>query len=536
MKKTGKKKNTLKTILIIILIFWGISKCNKFIENHNYTKPTYQDNALNIIASSENEILDDDIKKIAKKLKTKITIQYADTLDIIDRLNLGEKFDAVWISNSIWLYQVDSKIANIKYSKSLSINPVIFGIKKSKAEELGFTNKDVYTKDIVKAIKDGKLKFSISNPTSTNSGASAYLGILQTLAGNPEVLTEKHLENETLKTNIKDFFNGVERTSGSEDFLEQLFLEGNYEAVVAYETSIININKKLVKENKEPLYAIYPIDGVSISDSVFAYIDNKDDNKKEMFEKIQDYLLGTEGQKLLSSYGRRTWYGGVNENASKDIFNPDWGINTTKYITPIKYPSTSVINKALALYQIELRKPIHVVFCLDYSGSMYGDGIDELKDAMNYILNEETASKNYIQFSEKDKIDIVTFSTNVEDIWSTTNGSLTEDLLNNINGKEPYGATALYPAAIKALDLLKDEDNSYNLSIILMTDGEANVGTFKELKNAYKEINRDIPIYSIAFGDASEWELDEISELTNAKTFNGKYDLVTAFKKVRGYN
>lgn len=63
--------------------------------------------------------------------------------------------------------------------------------KKSKAKELGFTDKTIKTKDIVNAISSGKLKFSMSNPTSTNSGASAYLGFLYTLAGNPEVLKKK---------------------------------------------------------------------------------------------------------------------------------------------------------------------------------------------------------------------------------------------------------------------------------------------------------------------------------------------------------
>ena len=69
-----------------------------------------------------------------------------------------------------------------------------------------------------------------------------------------------------------------------------------------------------------------------------------------------------------------------------------------------------------------------------------------------------------------------------------------------------------------------------------MTDGAANIGSFKDLSKKYKEINKDIPIYSIIFGSASERELNEIANLTNAKTFDGKYDLVTAFKKVRGYN
>ncbi|MEI3401407.1 MAG: hypothetical protein V8R51_03340 [Clostridia bacterium] len=42
----------------------------------------------------------------------------------------------------------------------------------------------------------------MSSPTQTNTGASAYLGFVSTLAGNPEVLTEKDLENDQTKKRI----------------------------------------------------------------------------------------------------------------------------------------------------------------------------------------------------------------------------------------------------------------------------------------------------------------------------------------------
>ena len=133
--------------------------------------------------------------------------------------------------------------------------------------------------------------------------------------------------------------------------------------------------------------------GVSISDSPFAYIDNGNDSKLEEFTKLQSYILSDEGQKELLKTGRRVWYGGVNKNVDKKVFNPDWGIDTTKYLVPVKYPSTTVIKKALGLYQTELRKPIATVFCLDYSGSMSGSGNAQLVNAMEYILTEEEASK-----------------------------------------------------------------------------------------------------------------------------------------------
>ena len=497
---------------------------------------SFDDKTFYIISSSENEDLEDIIQNYAKSKGYKVDIEYAGTLDIMQKLNAGEKYDAVWISNSIWLYMVDSDKVKVSDSKYTSINPVIFGIKKSKAEELGFTNKDVYTKDIVNAIAAGKLKFSMSNPTSTNSGASAYLGLLSTLAGNPEVLTEDILQDETLKQNLTTLFTGMERSSGSEDFLEELFLNGDYEAVVTYESSIININKQLEKQGKEPLYAIYPVDGVSISDSPFAYIDNKNETKKEMFKDIQGYILSSEGQKLLQEKGRRTWYGGTNQNVDKTIFNPNWGIDTSKYISPVKYPNTKVIKLALNVYQNELRKPVHVVFCLDYSGSMYGDGYEQLVSAMKYILTDK-AGEDFIQFSDKDKIDVIPFGSKVMAVWSTENGTDTAKLVTNIENTKPTGTTALYPASVQALDLIKNEDrDTYNVSVVLMTDGQANVGSFTDLKSKYNTIGKNIPIYSITFGSANERELEKIANMTNAKVFDGKTDLVKAFKEVRGYN
>lgn len=523
-------------IIICVTMFGSDNKKNK-TQDTSKQEPSVvvDDSKFRIIASQENKGMEEVITNYAKNKGYDIQFEYAGSLEIMQKLNKGEKYDAVWLSNSIWGYMLDSSV-KMTNSKCTNISPVIFGIKKSKAEELGFVGKTVYTKDVVKAIQDGKLKFSMSNPTVTNSGASAYLGMLSTLAGNPEVLTKEHLENEELKNNLKTLFSGMERSSGDEEFLEELFLNGKYEAVVAYESSIIDINKKLQEKGEETLYAIYPVDGVSISDSPFAYIDNKNKDKKNIFEDIQAYILSNEGQKLLQQKGKRTWYGGTNENVDKTIFNPDWGIDTNKYISPIKYPSTEVIKLALNLYQTELRKPVHVVFCLDYSGSMAGAGEEQLKSAMDYILTEK-ASNDFIQFAEGDKIDVIPFNGKVGETWSTTNGTQTAELLDKINKNDSVGTTALHLACAKAVEVLKDEDmNKYNVSVVLMTDGQGNVGTFKMLENSYKQINKTIPIYSIMFGSAMESQLKEIAQMSNGKVFDGKNDLVKAFKEVRGYN
>ena len=533
-----KSKSKIWLFIIIALFIWIIVSSNSDVKEtvQNVLKSDYSENTFRIIASSENEDMEQILTDYANKEGIDLQIEYAGTLDVMEKLNSGEKYDAVWVSNSIWLYMLDSSIKTSN-SESTSTNPVVFGIKKSKAEELGFIGKEIYTNDILNSIENGSLKFSMANPTRTNSGATAYLGLLSTIAGNPEVLKEQDLQNPVVREKLIKTFSGLERSSGSEDFLEEMFLNGNYEAVVTYEASIINMNKKLEANGEEILYVLYPVDGVSISDSPFAYINNGDLNKKDQFLKLQSYILSNEGQTKLAQTGRRTWFGGTNSNADKELFNPDWGIDTTKYIVPIKFPSTKIINEALAMYQTELRKPVHTVFGLDYSGSMTGDGYEELTAAMEYILNEEEAKKDLLQFSEKDKITVIPFSTNVIDVWNTDNGLKTGNLLNNIRELRPSGSTNIYDTSIEALRVLSKEDlNTYNCSIILMTDGQSNMGEYNDLQRIYNSMKQNIPIYSITFGDAYDYELQDIAELTNAKVFDGKTDLLKAFKEVRGYN
>ncbi len=493
-------------------------------------------NTLRVLSSYENADLEKNIKKFARKEKIKVAFTYMGDLDIIDELNSNSKnYDAVWISNSMWLYMLDNPYL-ASDSKSISISPVVFGVKKTKAKELGLDSGNVTNNDILNLISNKSLKYVMPSVTKTNTGATAYIGFLNSLANNPEVLTEEHLKDEALATKLTNLFSGVERVSGDEDFLEEMFVNNDeYEAVIADEASLININKNLKSRNKEELYLIYPTDGVAVNDSTLGFIKNNPD-KEEKFLTIQNYLLSDEGQNMLKDVGRRTWYGGINADVNKEVFNPDWGIDTTKYLNVTKFPSKKIITEAINLYIEKLRKPTHVVFCLDYSGSMDGNGITELIDAMEYILDYNSESADRLQFSKDDKITVIPFNHEVSATWKADSGLQTKSLIEKISDRPVGGGTALYDAIIAGLKVLKNESDDYTKTIIAMTDGEVNIGSFKELSTYYKKLKEKIPVYSITFGDAVEDELSEIAELTNAKVFDGKTNLLKAFKEVRGYN
>ena len=537
MNKKNNEKGWGWIILVLVAIF-AINSCGDD-EKKETKKKEKDENTFTIISSASTSKLDDEIIEYGKKNNIDIEIEHYGDLEIIEKLNSDSKdYDAVWLSNSIWLYKLNNSYLTTD-SKSIVMEPVVMGIQKSKAKELGFIDKNIYNKDILEAIKSGKLKYVMSSVTQTNTGATAYFNFLNSLAGNPEVLTSDMLKDETLQNNLIDLFKGVERVSGDEDYLIDMYQKGDYNAMINYESSLIELNKKLEKNGKEPLYLIYPVDGVAINDMPFAYVNNdsKNTTKKEQFDKLQTYLRSDVMSEKLQKLGYRAWYGGVKKDVDQKTFNKEWGIDTTKYLKDMKYPSKKVMTEAIDLYIDKFRKPTHVVFCLDTSGSMSGDGIKELKDAMNYILNSENASKDNLQFSNKDKITIITFNKDVERIYDTKYGYEIDEVIKYINNLNTGGATNIYSPSKEALRILsKDSDDEYTKTVILMTDGASNNGTFKSLKNYYKDNNLNIPIYSITFGSSSEEQLEEIAELTNGKVFDGQSGLKKAFKEVRSYN
>ena len=89
-------------------------------ENENGGYGFSSGDSLKIISSTENQDLEPIINDYARFNNIDIKVEYEKTLDIIDKLNGNNDYDAVWISNSMWLYMLnssvrtsDSKIINI---------------------------------------------------------------------------------------------------------------------------------------------------------------------------------------------------------------------------------------------------------------------------------------------------------------------------------------------------------------------------------------------------------------------------------------
>ena len=69
-----------------------------------------------------------------------------------------------------------------------------------------------------------------------------------------------------------------------------------------------------------------------------------------------------------------------------------------------------------------------------------------------------------------------------------------------------------------------------------MSDGASETDSRDDFIEEYKACGYDIPVFSIMFGDADDSQLKELAELTHARVFDGRTDLIGAFRSVKGYN
>ena len=495
------------------------------------------DGTIRILSGSENEELEAVIDECSQATGVEIEMDYKGSVDIMRALESGaEEYDAVWPASSIWLSMGDVNHL-VKHSQSISMTPVVFGIRDSLAEELGFKGKDGSVKDILAAIQGGKMSFCMTSATQSNSGASAYIGFLYALLGKQEGMTTEDLQGEQLRADITELLGGVERSSGSSDWLKDLFLKEDYDAMVNYECLIIDANRQLESEGKEPLYIVYPYDGLSIADSPLGYVDHGDSQKEEAFQAVQQYLLSKEAQSEIEATGRRISANGVSDE-NKDVFNEEWGVDTERILSPIQMPDADVLMEALNLYQTSFKKPSLNIYCLDFSGSMEGTGEAQLKDAMSQILLQENASRNFLQANAGEVNEVIFFDNTILDIERAADDSdeALAQLYQKVADFQIAGGTDIYNAAAQALAEASSYDlEKYTPAIILMTDGvsDYNYQTFQE---AWDILGIDVPVFSITFGTADPTQLEELAEATGGRVFDGTQDLTEAFRSVKGYN
>lgn len=493
-----------------------------------------------IWSGSENENLEPIITDYCAEQRVACRVQYKGSLDIGMAVQAGqEEIDAVWPANGIWIDMFD-KARRVKHLASISRSPVILGVRKSKAEQLGWIDKPVSMADIVKAVSDGSLRYLMTSSTQSNSGAGAYLAMLSAAVGSQSAMTAADLASPDVQDTVKSLLQGVARSSGSSGWLRDLFLKSDasgvkYDAMWNYEAILAEANQELKARGSELLWAVYPTDGVAFADSPLGYVDHGQPKDFEtFFLALQQHLLSDKVQGQLAAANRRVALG----RADAGRPDPSWNFDPTRFVNAVRMPAPEVVREALNLYQDALRRPSLTAYCLDFSGSMQGEGEASLKAAMQLLLEPEQARNVMIQAGAKDRIIVIPFDARPREVLQGTGVPADQQrLLRAINAEQAGGGTDIYACANEALRQMSriSDFEDYLPAVVLMTDGQSD-GQLATMMSMRQGQVAGVPVFGITFGKANRTQLDRIADVTDARVFDGTKSLVRAFRSARGYN
>lgn len=146
-----------------------------------------------------------------------------------------------------------------------------------------------------------------------------------------------------------------------------------------------------------------------------------------------------------------------------------------------------------------VRRPIHAIFLMDTSGSMWGSRLQQARDIFHYMIE---------QLSPQDKFNVMRFSDDeqlLQEGLMSANGKNKQAALDFFGQESTGGGTNIYTALVKALITLIENSSGFAIpTLYLLTDGEATSGVTDPdvILNTvnYVTASRKIHINTIALG------------------------------------
>ncbi|MET4727553.1 Ca-activated chloride channel family protein [Lysobacter enzymogenes] len=496
--------------------------------------------AFTILAGSELKDVDTQLgDEIARATGVRPRFAYAGTLDAIDRLAAGEKFDAVWVSHGKYLAMNPALKQRLLAQEKIMLSPVALGVKASKARELGWDKTDPTWKDIAEASRAGRFSFGMTNPASSNTGFTALIGIAAALAANPDALTEADVANPALKA----FFQGQRMTAGSSGWLAEAYAreQGKVDGLINYESVLLSLNRD--GRLGEPLTLVYPKEGIVTADYPLMLLEA---GKRAQYDKLVGFLRSPAFQTRLSAATLRR---PVNPEAQAAAAIPQ------RTLIELPFPGQpQVIESLLQGFLADLRIPASSRYVLDLSGSMGNDGrIEAMKAAMDTLAGgrADSLTDRYARFQNRERIGVLTFSsrpgrTRVFDMGAdaASNAAALSAIRAEIAPLRPDGGTAIFDSVRQALTELAADKRAARepryYTVVLMSDGENTEGSdLRQFLGWYAtqdEALRSIRVFPILFGDADPEEMKGLAQATGGQVFDAKNKPLTlVFKDIRGY-
>lgn len=484
--------------------------------------PDVAGTTLRILAGSEVKDMLPILEDAQAELGITVELTYQGTLNGTEAVMSGEgDFDATWFPSNAYMTLFDEKSALVSEEASIMRTPVVLGVKRDRAAELGWDEKSPTWAEVVDAAASGEFAYGMSSPVSSNSGFSTLVELATALSGTGAAITADDVT--AVAADLMRFARGQALASGSSGWLMEAYGKdaSTVDGVFNYESLIL----------QDPdLVEVIPQDGVITADYPLTLLSGRGEKAEAAYGALVDYLRRDDvQQRIADETHRRT-----------DATTPD----DERMAFEIPFPNRlETVRALLSSWVSEVRKPANMVFQIDTSGSMGGERLDALKAAL-LSLTETGADGTaaLLTFQPRETIRFVEFASGIKsekDLVVGEDGNLA-DVSSYVNDLSALGGTALYGTLQHALELAAQTRADDNVtSVVLFSDGENTdapcIDGFAQWYEANEAV-QGIPVYAILFGEASADEMGRLAELTGGRVFDAVGgDLTAAFKEIRGY-
>ncbi len=492
---------------------------------------------------------------VEKATGVRLRFRFGGTMESTEAVLTGDaKAQAAWFANAKYLLSSPQGQSRVKLQEKIMLSPIAIGVSESDATKHGWNKPNVKLtwNDIANAARDGKLRYALSNPATSNQGFMALMGVVAAAGGKSEALSAADVDRGAIANFLRGYkIAGDNSTYLSEQFIQHQGTKAN--AFINYESWLLSLNTS--GKLREKLHLIYPFEGASTADYPFMLLD---DERRADYLKIVDYLKGEAAQTWLARQTLRRPIKSEIAARVEDLL-PKQGLQIELPFSPDR----ALADGLIAAYLNEFRTPIASTFVLDTSGSMQGHGRQQqLVQAVQYIAGSDASLTGRIaKLNNRERVWMQPFSNapygltafevpagkGAKGVQEQADSDAKQQVLTNVRdfaeGLKMQGGTALYDAVYASLRNMLEQrkkNPNYQYSVVAFTDGENNQGRdieqFKRDYAALPEDVRGIPVFWVLFGEANEKALTELARLTGGQVFDArKRSLYSVFKDIRAY-
>jgi Ca-activated chloride channel family protein len=383
---------------------------------------------------------------------------------------------------------------------------------------------------LAKAQSDQNFKWSHPS-TASASGLLATLAEFYAGTSKTRGLTVEDVQAQR----TLDYVNAIEKTvryygEGEWPIAQRVVQQGHayLDAFVCSEQIVIWARGK-----GADLVAIYPAEGALWQDHPLALLEQPglSDTQRLTFARFSDFVRSADAQKKVLALGYRPADLNIPINSPGSPIRTDNGVDPSQPKTSLQVPAPGVLQTIQQAWW-QTKRRANVMLVVDTSGSMQGDKINNVKQALKIFVEQ-------IQ-SDQERVGMVLFSSSVYNTIPPKELVTNRAVLNSTIDKiQANGNTALLDAVKAAYDQLQSLNDKGRINaIVVMTDGlENNSSTSLDRLTKYmRDSNQSgvpVVVFAIGYGkDADYKTLKTMADSTGGQAREGTVETIRQLYKI----